>query len=277
MNGEMIRLARNNTGEPVVTSLVIAELFDKPHKTVLRAIDNLEIPPDRPDYHRHNFAPIFYTDDYGRQQPAFECTEAGALLLMNGFTGAKAAACRIQLIEAFQAMRTELLDVARNQLRPQSVETRRDTRDRLNGLILESQRLMSDKLTEHDDRLDNHDRWLGAIEPRIVNLERITPRNARKEITAETRRDHLNLFLLRGGRCPCCEEPCPLGEVEIDHFHDNTRAKFEETWPLRRQCHRDVTDGTRDRMSYRPAFEHYQAFARKHRHRPPDQLDWLPR
>ena len=40
----MIRLARNNAGEPIVTSLVIAELFDKEHKNVLRAIDNLEIP-----------------------------------------------------------------------------------------------------------------------------------------------------------------------------------------------------------------------------------------
>ena len=194
-----------------------------------------------------------------------------------GFTGAPAAACRIRLIEAFQAMRAELHDVARNQLRPQSVETRRDIRERLNGLILESQRLMSDKLTEHDDRLDNHDRWLGDIEPRIVNLERITPRNQRKEVSAETRRDHLNMFALRGSRCPYCEQVCTSGEIEIDHFYACTRARFEETWPLCRKCHRDVTDGKVDRLSYERAFAHYQDYARKHRHRPPDQLDWLPR
>jgi Rha family phage regulatory protein len=276
MSAELIRLTRNNAGELVVSSLVIAELFDKPHKNVLRAIENIEIPPDRPEWAGLNFEPGSYADAQGQQRPAFDCTEAGALMVTMGFTGAKAAACRIRLIERFQAMRAELRDQARNQLRPQSIETRQDTRDRLNGLILESQRLISDKLLDHDDRLDSHDRWLGALEPRIVNLERITPRNPRKEISADTRRDHLAMFALRGGRCPYCEVSCTPGEIEIDHFYANTRAKFEETWPLCRKCHRDVTDGKVDRLSYERAFAHYQDYARKHRHRPPAQLDWLP-
>lgn len=84
------------------TSLVVAEKFGKPHKNVLRDIDNLDTPEE---FNRLNFEPITYVDSRGRVMPAVKMTRDGFALLAMGFTGKEALRWKIAFIDAFNASR----------------------------------------------------------------------------------------------------------------------------------------------------------------------------
>ena len=93
-------------GQPTTTSLLIAEAFGKKHKNVLQAIERLEC-SDR--FTRLNFQPSEYWDTTGRTLPMLIVTEKGFSMLAMGFTGKRAAEWRERDIEAFDAMKTALL------------------------------------------------------------------------------------------------------------------------------------------------------------------------
>ena len=83
------------------TSLSIAEYFGKRHKSVLRAIQNMECSEE---FNRHNFAPVKYIDSKGESRPSYELTKDGFAMLAFGFTGKQAAAFKERYIIAFNAM-----------------------------------------------------------------------------------------------------------------------------------------------------------------------------
>ncbi|MCT7340071.1 Rha family transcriptional regulator (plasmid) [Pseudomonas aeruginosa] len=68
-------------GQPTTTSLDVAAHFRKQHKTVLRAIANLECSPE---FNQHNFAPIEYTDAAGRKYTQYRMTRDGFTFLLHG-------------------------------------------------------------------------------------------------------------------------------------------------------------------------------------------------
>ena len=82
-------------------SLMVAEMFGKQHKSVLRAIENLDCSEE---FGRHNFAPISYADSYGRKQKSVAMTRDGFTFLAMGFTGKKAAAFKEAYIKRFNEM-----------------------------------------------------------------------------------------------------------------------------------------------------------------------------
>lgn len=92
-------------GEPVASSRQIAENFDKNHRDVLRAVDNL-----KEDV--RNFAQMFYEstepDSYGREQRAYLMNRDGFSLLVMGFTGKAAFEWKLKYIQAFNAMEKQL-------------------------------------------------------------------------------------------------------------------------------------------------------------------------
>lgn len=92
-------------GQPCTTSLKIAEVFGKAHRSVLGIIRNLEIPDD---FNRHNFVLVEYTDAKGEKRPAYQITRDGFTLLAMGFTGKKAMEFKIAYIQAFNAMERQL-------------------------------------------------------------------------------------------------------------------------------------------------------------------------
>ena len=96
-------------GRPMVSSLKVAEHFGKPHKDVLKAIKNLEIPED---FSRRNFSPTSYKDAQGKERPAYLMTRDGFVLLAMGFTGKKAMEWKIKYIEAFNKMEKALKLIA---------------------------------------------------------------------------------------------------------------------------------------------------------------------
>lgn len=94
-------------GEPVVSSRQIAENFDKNHRDVLRAVDNL-----KEDV--RNFAQMFFesteADSYGREQRTYLMNRDGFTLLAMGFTGKAALEWKLKYIAAFNEMEKKLTE-----------------------------------------------------------------------------------------------------------------------------------------------------------------------
>lgn len=95
------------SGEPVASSRQIAESFEKNHRDVLRAVDNL-----KEDV--RNFAQMFFEttvpDSYGREQRAYLMNRDGFTLLAMGFTGKAALEWKLKYIAAFNEMEKKLAD-----------------------------------------------------------------------------------------------------------------------------------------------------------------------
>ena len=94
-------------GEPVASSRQIAENFEKNHRDVLRAVDNL-----KEDV--RNFAQMFFEitapDSYGREQRAYLMNRDGFTLLAMGFTGKAALEWKLKYIAAFNEMEKKLAE-----------------------------------------------------------------------------------------------------------------------------------------------------------------------
>ncbi|GEM_PF-2152333 len=105
MINNLVQISDNN--QLTTTSLKIAERFGMEHKNVLAKIKKLEIPAD---FGRLNFKPSNYLNEQGKIQPCYEITRDGFTLLAMGFTGKKAMKFKIDFINAFRAMETELMN-----------------------------------------------------------------------------------------------------------------------------------------------------------------------
>lgn len=94
-------------GKPVVSSRQIAENFNKNHRDVLRAVDNL-----KEDV--RNFAQMFFesteADSYGREQRTYLMNRDGFTLLAMGFTGKAALEWKLKYIAAFNEMEKKLTE-----------------------------------------------------------------------------------------------------------------------------------------------------------------------
>jgi len=84
-----------------VSSIQIANKFEKDHKEVLRSIRNLDCPIG---FAERNFTLGEYTDKNNQRRPHYLLTRDGMSFLAMGFTGAKAAVWKVDFIEAFNKM-----------------------------------------------------------------------------------------------------------------------------------------------------------------------------
>ncbi len=85
---------------PVTTSLVIAKIFEKNHKDVMRSIRNKALNYSKL-FARRNFAPSEYIDETGKSNAMYEITRDGFAVLAMGFTGKRAAQFQEMFIEEF--------------------------------------------------------------------------------------------------------------------------------------------------------------------------------
>ena len=92
-------------GQPITTSLKVAEVFGKQHKDVLRKIATLDCSKN---FNERNFALVTYQDGKGEARPAYEMTKDGFIFVVMGFTGARAAATKEAYINAFNWMAEQL-------------------------------------------------------------------------------------------------------------------------------------------------------------------------
>lgn len=87
----------------VVTSLDIAETFEKLHKDVLESIRNIQN-----DLNRAEFSALFYEGEYkapnGKTNPMYYMNRDGFTLLVMGYTGKKAMRFKLAYINQFNQM-----------------------------------------------------------------------------------------------------------------------------------------------------------------------------
>lgn len=93
--------------QAVTSSLQVAETFNKNHRDVLRAVDDLK------EGVAQNWADLFYEDTYTHPQNKQQyriiyMNRDGFTLLAMGFTGKKAMKFKLKYIEAFNNMENEL-------------------------------------------------------------------------------------------------------------------------------------------------------------------------
>jgi Rha family phage regulatory protein len=93
-------------GVPLVSSVDVAGKFERRHKHVLDAIKDLLISRDVGSLGW--FREACYRDPRGREQPAYDMTRDGLVLLVMPWAGSKALAFKIRYIQAFNAMEDAL-------------------------------------------------------------------------------------------------------------------------------------------------------------------------
>jgi len=115
-------------GTPRVSSLAVAEHFQKRHTEVLRSIRSIT-PEVAPEFNERNFASVEYADEKGEMRPMYQLSRDGFTLLAMGFAGKKALTWKIRYIEAFNAMERALRG---NEAKPKqhALPSRQDTLER---------------------------------------------------------------------------------------------------------------------------------------------------
>lgn len=95
-------------GELITTSKVIADVFGKAHKDVIKAINNLECSGE---FRERSYAPSFYMSPQNKKLKCFNVTRDGFSFLCMGFKGSKAAQWKEKYINAFNEMEKGLLNI----------------------------------------------------------------------------------------------------------------------------------------------------------------------
>lgn len=97
----------SKTEMTVVSSLDVAETFEKNHRDVMESIRNIESIISTAE-----FSALFYLDSYkasnGKMNPMYLMTRDGFTLLAMGYTGQKAIQFKIAYIKQFNAMEKAL-------------------------------------------------------------------------------------------------------------------------------------------------------------------------
>ena len=87
-------------------SLIVAQMFEKRHADVIRAIENITDPNSGASegFTQRNFALSKYKDSTGRTLPCYHMTRDGFTLLAMGFTGKKSMQFKEAYIKRFNEM-----------------------------------------------------------------------------------------------------------------------------------------------------------------------------
>lgn len=102
------QFVQNKDSKTVTTSEIVAKVFGKQHKNVLRDLREIFETGDE-EFNRLNFELVEYIDKKGEKRPMFEMTKDGFMLLVMGYKTKKAMAIKIAYIKAFNFMQEQLL------------------------------------------------------------------------------------------------------------------------------------------------------------------------
>ncbi|MGZ0043440.1 Rha family transcriptional regulator [Paenibacillus ottowii] len=101
----MTQLVFIENGNTVTDSLMVAEVFKKNHKDVMRDIRRLECSAE---FRQRNFALSSYTSEQNKELDKYIITEKGFSFLVMGYTGKEAAQFKEMYIEEFDRMKETL-------------------------------------------------------------------------------------------------------------------------------------------------------------------------
>ena len=105
---------RGQNDQVITTSLLVAETFEKEHRNVLKAIRKLMSATNVAV--AQMFDETTYVNEQGKEQPMFFMNRDGFTLLAMGFSGEKALKFKVDYINAFNKMETELKSQQTKQL-----------------------------------------------------------------------------------------------------------------------------------------------------------------
>lgn len=152
---------QNSKGNDVTTSLIVAEVFGKNHKDVLRDIERLSCSDS---FNERNFAPIEYTDSRGRSQKAYEMTKDGFSFLVMGYTGEKAGQFKERFINEFnkreQLLKSEDYILLRSQ---EILNNRVKLMEAKVAQLEEENELQSRQLKESAPKVEYFDKALSSV------------------------------------------------------------------------------------------------------------------
>lgn len=99
---------RGKSNQPLTNSKLVAEVFGKNHKDVMKAIRNLTEGSAQNCAVRQMFSESTYLNEQNKEQPMFIMNQDGFTLLAMGFNGKKAMEFKLKYIEAFNAMKRQI-------------------------------------------------------------------------------------------------------------------------------------------------------------------------
>ena len=148
-----MNLVTRENGSLKTTSKVIADVFGKTHRDVLRAIRLMDCSED---FSLRNFALSDYKTERGKSYRCYDITRDGFSFLCMGFTGSKAGEWKEKYIAAFNEMEIGLLSIDKrmteisvegNELKKVGIKWAalgRDIRARKDIHLIKSGQLLSD-------------------------------------------------------------------------------------------------------------------------------------
>lgn len=93
--------AEKKSGQAMISSLTVAEVFEKRHDNVMRDIKNLECSQE---FKLLNFEEVKYKAGNGQKQPCYNMTKDGFTILVFGWKDKKSMEFKEKYIKAFNAM-----------------------------------------------------------------------------------------------------------------------------------------------------------------------------
>ena len=156
-------------GITTADSREIAKHFEKQHKDVIRAIENISIQASAQNC-ADLFLPSIYHDSYGRVQKCYYMPRDGFSLLAMGFSGPKALEWKLAYIRAFNELerRTNLPTTAEALL--QQAQLLVETERRLDRNETDLKQLSGKIERISNAILPIHDGWQVEVENRITSV-----------------------------------------------------------------------------------------------------------
>ncbi|WP_082858069.1 Rha family transcriptional regulator [Campylobacter hyointestinalis] len=140
-------------------SLQIAEVFEKDHSNVLKAID--KIPND--EFKSSNFKYDSYFDKKSEQRRMINLTRDGFSLLVMGFTGQKAYRWKIEFIKAFNLMEAKLKSL-------KSIEQTNRIAN-LEAIAISKERYHAKQINGYKAQLAKHNEKIKVLKARLTIAE----------------------------------------------------------------------------------------------------------
>lgn len=159
---------QSSNGNDVTTSLIVAQVFGKEHKNVLRDIESLSCSED---FNRLNFERITYKDARNREQTAYEMTKDGFSFLVMGYTGAKAGEFKERFINEFNRREALLKDDDYILMRSQQILQKRVENLQAENKRLEQQNaLQEEQLRQSAPKVEYCDKVLSSKGYLTINM-----------------------------------------------------------------------------------------------------------
>lgn len=95
-------------GELKTHSKIVADVFGKPHRNIIRDIESLDCSEE---FSKLNYEQSEYKTDRGKVYKCYNITEDGFYFLCMGFTGKKAAKWKESFLKTFKEMKSALSNV----------------------------------------------------------------------------------------------------------------------------------------------------------------------